>query len=247
MPINKYTIDQQGQGQFNQGQIIENKPIGFPQDGGAVTPYGNLFYWAKATALVDSTIALHPHQGFEIMSFVLEGRIRHYDTQQRDWIPLDKGDVQIIRAGSGISHAEHMEAGSVMFQIWFDPGLRQTLQQDASYDDYRSDAFDWQDGVMDYRKADDGIVMDSLGVEIMRRKLSSRTELPLKKANHYSIYVLGGSGSIGAEEVNIDDFIILHDEDALTIEPSESLELFIVATPTELPYKRYAELYSMSA
>ena len=39
----------------------------------------NLFYWAHATATKDSTIGLHPHKGFEILTYVLKGKIRHYD------------------------------------------------------------------------------------------------------------------------------------------------------------------------
>ena len=81
MAIEIIPKDQQASGQFNGGQIIENKPIGFPQDGGNVRPYSNLFYWAYAEAVEESTIGLHPHQGFEIMSFVLKGAIRHYDTK----------------------------------------------------------------------------------------------------------------------------------------------------------------------
>ena len=46
MPIDIIPKDQQASGQFNGGEIIENKPIGFPQDGGDVKPYSNLFYWA---------------------------------------------------------------------------------------------------------------------------------------------------------------------------------------------------------
>ena len=48
--------------------------------------------------LVKSTIGLHPHQGFEICSFVLKGKINHFDTKQNKWIPLSEGDVQIIRS-----------------------------------------------------------------------------------------------------------------------------------------------------
>ncbi|MBL0007526.1 MAG: hypothetical protein IPP25_10210 [Saprospiraceae bacterium] len=65
-------ISQQASGAFNNGKIIENKPIGFPQDG-FVRPYSSL-YWALAEGLLDSTIGLHPHQGFEIMSFCPEGK-----------------------------------------------------------------------------------------------------------------------------------------------------------------------------
>ena len=98
--------------------ILENKPIGFPQDGGIVKPYSNLFYWAHAWAPIeDSTIGLHPHRGFEICSFVLKGEIEHYDTLLDKWITLKKGDVQVIKAGKGISHSEKLKEGSEIFQI----------------------------------------------------------------------------------------------------------------------------------
>ena len=106
MPVEIFNKNQQASGNFNNGEILENKPIGFPQDGGQLKPYSNLFYWAHAwTPTKKSTIGLHPHQGFEICSFVLKGNINHFDTKQNKWIPLQEGDVQIIRAGNGISHA----------------------------------------------------------------------------------------------------------------------------------------------
>ncbi len=123
--------DQQASGEFNGGQIIENKPIGFPQDGGNIKPYSNLFYWAYAEAVEESTIGLHPHQGFEIMSFVLKGAIRHFDTKLEEWRRLEEGDAQIIRSGNGISHSEHMEKGAAMFQIWIDPKSRQNASNSS--------------------------------------------------------------------------------------------------------------------
>ena len=104
-------------------------------------PYSNLFYWAHARAVKDSTIGLHPHQGFEICSFVLQGEIRHYDTNMKEWRPLQAGGVQIIRAGNGISHSEWMGKDAEMFQIWFDPNLQKTIAQPASYDDYKATDF----------------------------------------------------------------------------------------------------------
>ena len=142
MEINFYPPEKQASGNFNFGEILEKKPIGFPQDNGQLRPYSNLFYWAHAwTPDKKSTIGLHPHQGFEICSFILEGSINHFDTKQNKWIPLSEGDVQIIRSGNGISHAEEIDDKSEIFQIWFDPDLSKSLQKEASYDDYSSDDF----------------------------------------------------------------------------------------------------------
>ena len=92
MSILIYNKEDQASGNFNSGEILEKKPIGFPQDGGELTPYSNLFYWADAwTPSSRSTIGLHPHQGFEICSFVIEGSIKHFDSQQNKWIELLKG------------------------------------------------------------------------------------------------------------------------------------------------------------
>ena len=120
---------------------MERKPIGFPQDWGKQKPYSTLFYWAHAWSDTGGLIGEHPHKGFEIMSFVLAGEIEHYDSQLKGWKKLKAGDVQIIRAGSGITHAEKINDLSSIFQIWFDPNLNETLTKPASYNDYTGDSF----------------------------------------------------------------------------------------------------------
>jgi len=47
MSIEIIAKDQQAYGAFNNGEIVENKPIGFPREGGPTKPYSNLFYWAN--------------------------------------------------------------------------------------------------------------------------------------------------------------------------------------------------------
>ena len=142
MKVNFYPPSVQASGNFNFGEILEKKPIGFPQDGGLLKPFSNLFYWAHAwTPGKRSTIGLHPHQGFEICTFVLKGSINHYDTQLNKWISLQEGDVQIIRSGNGISHSEEILEKSEIFQIWFDPDLSKSIKKPASYNDYKHDRF----------------------------------------------------------------------------------------------------------
>lgn len=45
--------EDQASGAFNNGEILENKPIGFPQDGGQTKPYSNLFYWLTPGRLIN--------------------------------------------------------------------------------------------------------------------------------------------------------------------------------------------------
>ncbi len=236
----------QGSGAFNGGEIIENKPIGFPQDGGEARPYSNLFYWAYAEAKTDSTIGLHPHQGFEIMSFVLRGNIRHFDTKLNEWRPLSKGDAQIIRAGNGISHAEHMEKDAVMFQIWVDPNLNKTLGQPASYNDYRSEDFPVEKveniSVKKYVGDNAPMGMDTEGIKIQEWSFDGLTQsMPASADQVYSIYLMEGAVEINGKEVNQDDFVILSDVEQIEIKSEGAGRVFMISSLKRPSYKTYVE------
>jgi redox-sensitive bicupin YhaK (pirin superfamily) len=237
----------QAHGAFNRGQIIENKPIGFPQDGGHVRPYSSLFYWARAEALVDSTIGLHPHQGFEIMSFVLEGRIRHYDSKNQVWKPLEKGDVQIIRAGSGIQHAEHVEKGGVIFQIWVDPNLQETLEQPASYDDYPASAFPVvsENGHQRTIHIGEGspLTLDTQPLRITREKVDGEWLITPGEDTITSLYIIEGSGLIADQSFGKDDFIIIENEEEILMETDGEVDVFRIDVPRETSYPTYAEKF----
>jgi hypothetical protein len=236
---------QQGQGAFNGGQIVENKPIGFPQDRSAVGPYSNLFYWAHAKAVQDSTIGLHPHQGFEICSFVLKGEIRHFDTQLREWRPLQAGDVQIIRAGNGISHSEFMAAGAEMFQIWFDPNLNKTLGQKASYDDYRRADFPATEDAALHRTTLVGpgspFRMDTPRIQVQELRLQAGTthHLPIEAGQICSAYVLEGAVALNGENAQTSDFIIAQDIETLEIQALADTWVFLISSPQNPGYQTY--------
>lgn len=237
----------QAKGAFNGGEIVENKPIGFNREGGEVRPYSSLFYWANAIATTDSTIGLHPHQGFEILSFVLEGEIRHYDTKAQQWITLHQGDVQIIRSGNGISHSEFMAEGGRMFQIWLDPNLSKTMEQPASYDDYRREDFQVissDDGIIKtpYIGQDGIIKVDTPNITVQKWDISANTNTKIAKApeNVLSIYLLDGEISLNETSLAVDDFVIINDTDEIAINGEGSL--FIIESPKQMSYPTYADI-----
>ena len=238
----------QARGEFNGGEILENKPLGFPREGGTLTPYSNLFYWAHAWSDKGSTIGLHPHQGFEIMSFVVDGSIEHFDTAHNEWKKLEKGDAQIIRAGNGISHSEKINAGGHMFQIWFDPNLQKTLQQGASYDDYPHDSFSItkEKGIKTkvYKGEGAPIEMDTQDVEIVEKWVEKgEQELLLDKGKVHSFYVINGKLEIDGKSLGKDDFFIVKEAEKVEFEVQEEVHFFIVSSPQQLDYRTYAQSY----
>ena len=77
----------------------------------------------------------HPHRGFETVTYMLEGRLRHRDNHGGEG-SLGPGGVQWMTAGRGIVHSEFPEQDHGMmagFQLWLnlagkdkmcDPGYR---------------------------------------------------------------------------------------------------------------------------
>lgn len=64
----------------------------------------------------------HPHADMEIITYVREGAITHRDNQGNEG-RTEAGDVQVMSAGSGITHSEYnMESVTTrIFQIWIMP------------------------------------------------------------------------------------------------------------------------------
>lgn len=125
--------DQYNRTIFN-GNFLVNKPVVNGKKDN-VKPYSSLFYWSHARAIDQCEFGLHPHEGFEIMTFILEGNVSHYDTATKIWTPLETGDFQVIQSNSGIQHQERITKGTRNFQIWFDPNFYEAVKKAPSYTD----------------------------------------------------------------------------------------------------------------
>lgn len=233
----------QAKGSFNNGAILENKPIGFPQDGGTQAAYSNLFYWAHAYTTKGSTIGLHPHRGFEIISYVLTGAIKHYDTKTDKWWDLSTGGLQVIKSGSGISHSEEITKDSSIFQIWLDPNLSKSLSKPAEYRDYTTKDFPIENN--EYRAVKTIIGegstahLDTEGIEIEEITLKNKYTKVLKPTNTYSIYILQGTLTLNNQQLHKNDFAIITEEEELRIEGEKDSKLFILSSPNTPSYKTY--------
>ncbi len=83
----------------------------------------------------------HPHRGFETISYMIAGRMRHRDSAGHEGL-LENGDVQWMTAGSGIIHselAEQEEGRMEGFQLWLNLPAAEKMCT-PWYRDFKADA-----------------------------------------------------------------------------------------------------------
>jgi len=89
------------------------------------TNWGQLRVWNDDTIAPKSGFPSHSHRDMEIITYVRKGAITHRDNLGNEG-RTDAGDVQVMSAGSGITHAEYNleDETTQIFQIWIIPDQR---------------------------------------------------------------------------------------------------------------------------
>ena len=82
----------------------------------------------------------HPHRGFETITYMQEGKVRHEDFKGHKGI-IGPGDVQWMTAGKGIVHSEmpdSFEEDSLGFQLWLNLRANEKMK-DPNYQEFSHD------------------------------------------------------------------------------------------------------------
>jgi len=84
--------------------------------------WGSLRVWNDDAIAPRSGFPPHPHRDMEIITYVREGAITHQDSLGNKG-RTEAGDVQVMSAGTGITHAEYNmeDVTTRIFQIWIIP------------------------------------------------------------------------------------------------------------------------------
>ena len=80
----------------------------------------------------------HPHRGFETVTYMLQGRMRHRDSAGNEGL-LSPGSVQWMTAGRGVIHSEmpeQQDGAMEGFQLWLNLPAREKMR-DPWYRDIR--------------------------------------------------------------------------------------------------------------
>ncbi len=194
----------------------------------------------------------HPHRGFEPVTFLYSGGIRHKDSLNNEGL-LKGGDVQWMTAGRGVIHSERasrefLEKGGVMegIQLWVNLPKAAKMTP-ARYQDIQSEKIPYiqKDGAQvrvvagefEGQKGPAQTHTPLLALQISMQKGSQLT-LDAPKGFNIMVYVLNGTvRNIGDQTVEKEHLIIFEQ----TNEPirlqamSENRILFLAGTPIDEP------------
>lgn len=82
----------------------------------------------------------HPHRGFETVTYMLAGRMRHWDNHGHEGV-IETGGVQWMTAGRGVIHSEMPEQTEGLmkgFQLWINLPGRLKMSEPA-YQEFAAD------------------------------------------------------------------------------------------------------------
>jgi quercetin 2,3-dioxygenase len=241
----------QANGQFDGGIIKEQKPIGFPGEGSLINRLGPLFYWAWGNSQGPAEIGLHPHQGFEIITYVIEGKAYHRDTMGTESV-VGAGGTQLMQTGSGVSHAEALKEPSEALQIWFEPHLSQAVKRTPTYSQYDSNDFSLTDK--------DGVTIKTILGNDSPMKIVTDAQMWDIRIPNGTVYthsllqnrtiaglVIRGDGALIVDtnqptRFTHKDFVIVQSGQGgeVAIQAlDKDLRIFLIEVPTELDYPLY--------
>ena len=198
----------------------------------------------------------HPHRGFETITYMITGRMRHRDSAGNEGL-LQNGGVQWMTAASGVIHSElpEQENGAMEgFQLWLNLPAKDKMN-DPWYKDFQ-DA-DLPKFVTEHGTQVTVIAGESNGVEgAVTREMTEPTYLDIHlpagasfshkiPANHNAfVFVYRGSASIEGKQVPVKNMAILKNDpnaDGIILEAgSEDTKVILVTgRPLNEPIVQY--------
>jgi quercetin 2,3-dioxygenase len=198
----------------------------------------------------------HPHRGFETVTYMLDGRMRHKDNHGNEGV-LVPGAVQWMTAGRGIVHSEMPEQteGKMRgFQLWLNLPARDKMAA-PSYQEFGPDKLPVVDragvNVKVIAGEVDGVTgpvkqpaTDPTYLDI-RLDAGVDFTLPLPTGHSAFIYVYEGSAAVGAGRdaavIDSQELAVLGAGDTIRLEgrAARTRAILVAGRPLREPVARY--------
>src|SRR4051794_2224371 len=173
---------------------------------------------------------MQPHRDLEIVTCVLDGALRHEDSLGTIEV-LHRGDVQRLRAGTGVLHREFNASSTDplhLLQLWFAPGKRR-LRPAYHRRRFVSDDRTNQLQLIASRRGRDGSLDLDQDVELFACLLSARHSLrhELDVQRHAWIHVIRGALVLNGVALTEGDGAEVTDEAWLEAEAFSAAEFLL--------------------
>lgn len=190
----------------------------------------------------------HPHRGFETVTYLLAGRMRHRDNAGHEGV-IGPGGIQWMTAGKGIVHSEMPEQEDGMlegFQLWVNLPADHKMDT-AAYQEYPAESIpvEAREGGIEVRVIAGVTSRGTKGpvVQPMTEPLYLDVRVPagqeftesLTASHNAFIYVIQGPVTTGNEAgeimwLNRDDLAVLTQGDTISLQACEKdVHLLVVA------------------
>jgi redox-sensitive bicupin YhaK (pirin superfamily) len=185
----------------------------------------------------------HPHRGFETVTYLIAGRMRHRDSARNQGL-LESGGMQWMLAGRGVIHSEmpEQEDGALEgFQLWLNLPARDKLTTPAYRDVQSEDIPEFTTGSGVRVRV---LLGESHGVVgAVRRPVTAPLLLdihlpggaafsqPLPASHHACLYVYRGEVAVGGEAIADQQLAILANSaaDGVTIDAQGPARVLLIA------------------
>lgn len=178
----------------------------------------------------------HPHDNMEIVSIPLQGALKHKDSMGNEHI-IRTGEVQIMSAGSGITHSEYnnSDAEEVNFlQIWILPDQRNIAPRYGQKFFEKAGRTNQFQMLVSPDKKDDQAIWINQSAYFQMAEISSATTLEYswhKKGQGTYFFVIDGEVEIGNHHLKHRDALGVTDAEKLEITALSESQVLAIEVP----------------
>jgi redox-sensitive bicupin YhaK (pirin superfamily) len=177
----------------------------------------------------------HPHDNMEIISIPLEGDLEHKDSMGNVSV-IKHGDVQVMSAGSGITHSEYnknKDKPVKFLQIWVFPNRRNVKPR---YDQITLNIADRQNRfqqILSPSPDDDGVwIYQDAWFHLGQFDKGFGADYHIKvKGDGVYAFILSGDVTINGQELKPRDGFGIWDIDKLSVKADSDAEFLLMEVP----------------
>jgi hypothetical protein len=202
-------------------------------------------------------VGVHPHKGFETVTFAFHGKVAHHDSAGHAGV-IGEGDVQWMTAGSGVLHKEYYEkefsqkgGDFQMVQLWVNlPAADKSTEpkyQPLVGEQMKKYILPGEMGTVkvfagEY-KGVKGTAKTFSHVQlfVFHLKEEAKEDFEIPETDNTSLLVLEGAARVNGEQADLNQLVLFRNEGTeISIRAQEETTLLLISgTPIEEPIAAY--------